>query len=369
MRTLKRAFFGFMLIALLGDGTSAHAATRRRVNQSVALGTLRQGARYPSVGSSVVFAGTVGSALGRGTIVLKVVITSHPSSAVYGFRGTTTAFYSHGTTSAAFTGTGTLHAGGRFTLAGRGHYTGGTLYRHTQRQYSFTGTAPSPPQPPPSAPPPPPAPTPACAVPAGWQSVASDADLVVIREQDPSGEYRYCDYAQPSRGFQFLARDEFCGVIGPSETCSTIDGVALSYILYHTSTAVDSPACGGPNPTRDGSSAVFAVDTTSGKTVTLVQGAGGITSAGLSPPGVGAWILFSEPCQATGPIPRTETLGAYSFRTGAVTTLDSGDPGDTTGSPPSLANLQLYRCASGCPDDTAVVAWTHDGASRYQQVS
>lgn len=363
MRTLKRAFFGCILIALLADGTSANAATRRRVNQSVALGTLRQAARYPSTGSSVEFAGTLRSALGQGTIVLHLVITSHARSAVYGFRGTSTAFYSDGSTSAAFTATGTLHTGGRFTLAGRGHYTGGTLYRLTQRQYSFTGTAPPPPQPPP------PAPTPACAVPAGWHSVASDADLIVIRGQDPSGEYRYCNYAQPSRGFQLLARDEFCGVIGPPETCSTIDGVALSYILYHTSTAVDSPACGGPNPTRDGSSTVYAVDTSSGKTVTLAQGAGGITSAGLSQPGVGAWILVSEPCQVTGPIPRTETLGAYSFRTGAVTTLDSGDPGETTGSPPSLANLQLYGCASGCPDNTAVVAWTHDGVARYQQVS
>ncbi len=181
MRTLKRAFFGCILIALLADGTSANAATRRRVNQSVALGTLRQAARYPSTGSSVEFAGMLRSALGRGTIVLNAVITSHASSSVYEFRGTSTAFYSDGSTRAAFTATGTLHTGGRFSLAGRGHYTGGTLYRLTQRQYSFTGTAPPPPQPPP------PAPTPACAVPAGWHSVASDADLIVVRGPDPSG--------------------------------------------------------------------------------------------------------------------------------------------------------------------------------------
>jgi hypothetical protein len=122
-------------------------------------------------------------------------------------------------------GTGTLYRGAHFSLAGHGHYTGGTLYRHVPRKYSFTGTAPSPPSPPP---------TPACAVPAGWQTVASDADLVMIREQNPNAEYRYCNYAEPRRGFQLLVRNQDCGIIRPPETCSTIDGVALSYILYHT---------------------------------------------------------------------------------------------------------------------------------------
>src|SRR5947199_9413751 len=37
---------------------------------------------------------------------------------------------------------GTLHPGGRFTLVGHGHYTGGTLYRHRREKYSFAGTAP-----------------------------------------------------------------------------------------------------------------------------------------------------------------------------------------------------------------------------------
>lgn len=358
MRTLGRAFFGIMLIALLADGASAHVATGRRVNQSVALGTLRQGARYPGAGSSVVLAGTVRSALGRGTIVVTVVITSHPSSTVYGFRGTSTAFYAHGTTRGAFTGTGTLHAGGRFILAGRGHYTGGSLYRHVRSRYSFSGTAPSPPQP---SPPPPP---PACAVPAGSHVVAGDAEVAVTFDGQ---EYRYCDYAVPNRGFQLLVRnDAGCGFIGPTATCATIDGVALSDIMYHTSTAVDSPACGGPNPITDGSSTVFAVDTATGNSLTLDQGSGGITSAGLSPPGVAAWIRTAAPCMVGGN-PRTEALKSFSFHTGAVTSLDTGDPGETNNSPPSLANLQLYECAATCSADTVVVAWTHDGSWRYEQ--
>ena len=357
----RRGLFGFMLMALLVGGTSAQAASLRRVNQTVTLGTLRHGAHYPNPGSSVVYTGTVRSGLGRGMIYLTVTITRHPSSAVLVFRGTSTAFYPHGTTRGAFTGTGTLHPGGRFTVAGHGHYTGGTLYRHVRSQYSFTGTAPSPPQPPP------PPPTPACAVPAGSQVVASDGEVVVIQT---SQDYRYCDYAEPSRGFQSLAnteRTEGCAIIGAVAECAQIDGVARSYILYHTWTAVDSPGCGGPNPITDGSSTVYGVDATSGSTATLAQGPGGITSAGLSAPGVGAWILTQAACWLSGNS-RTEVLDSYSFRTGAVTTLDTGDPGETISSPPSLANLQLYQCASGCSGSTAVVAWTHDGTGRYEQV-
>ena len=364
-KLISQASTGIAVLVLLlaAGGTVAQAASRRRVNQTVTLGTLRQSAGYPKPGSSVVFAGTVRSVLGRGTIVLTVTITGHPTPAVFTFRGTSAAFYPHGTTRGAFTGSGTLHPAGRFALAGHGHYTGGTLYRRAQRKYSFTGTAPSPPQPPP---PPPPA---ACAVPAGWQVVASDAEVVVILYQsDPMQEYRYCDYAEPSRGFELLVHNDSCD-LEVTVTCSTVDGVALSYILYHSSTAVDSPACGGPNPTTDGTSTVYAVDTTSGNMVTLAQGQGGITSAQLSPPGVGAWILTYNQCPYTAGNQRTETLESYSFRTGAVTTLDAGDPGETTNSPPSLANLQLYQCAPGCPANTVVVAWTHDGTWRYEQVS
>ena len=362
MRMLKYGFLGFVLIAMLAGGTGAQAASRPRVDQTVALGTLRHSAGYPKLGSSVVFAGTVSSVLGRGTIVLTVTVTGHPSSAVFMLRGTSTAFYPHGTTRGAFAGTGTLQRGGHFALVGHGVYTGGGLYRDVQRNYSFTGTAPSPPQPPP------PPPTPACAVPAGSQVVASDAEVVVIMT---SQDYRYCDYAEPSRGFQRLVnteRAEGCAIIGTPAECAQIDGVALSYILYHTWTAVDSPACGGPNPVTDGSSTVYGVDATSGKTVTLAQGAGGVTSAGISAPGVSAWILTYDECPLAGGNTRTETLGSYSFRTGGVTTLDSGDPGETTTSAPSLANLQLYQCASGCSGSTAVVAWTHDGTWRYEQV-
>jgi hypothetical protein len=83
---------------------------------------------------------------------------------------------------------------------------------------------------------------------------------------------------------------------------------------------------------------------------------------------VGAWILTYTECPFIGD-QQTETLQSFSFRTGAVTRLDTGDPGETTGSPLSLANLQLYQCATGCPANTVVVAWTHDGTWRYEQVS
>lgn len=343
-----------MALCLALGGAVAQAATRGRVNQTIKLGTLTQGAKYPSPGSSAVFAGTVRSGLGRGTIVQTITITGHPRPATFVFRGTSTAFYPHGTTRGAFTGTGTLLPGGRFTLAGHGHYTGGTLYRRVRGKYSFVGTAPLPPS------------IPACPVPAGSHVVASNGEVVVIFDGE---EYRYCDYPEPRRGFQFLVRDDNCGGAALGGTCVTIDGVALSDILYHATTFDDSPVCNGfGTPVR--SSVVYAVDAASGKAVTLDQGGGTIASAGLSPVGVGAWIRTEVPCTPSpspSGHPRSESLKSVSLRSGGVTTLDTGDPGETDRSSPSLANLQLYQCAAGCPANTVVVAWTHDGAWRYQQ--
>lgn len=352
---MKGALIGMTLTAFLAVGTAAQASSTPRV--TVALhNTLRESANYPNSGASAVYAGTVRTRkLGRGAILQTVTITSHPSSGVFKFKGTSTAYYSRGTAKSAFTGTGTLQGDGRFMLVGRGHYTGGTLYDRTRGKYSFTGTAP----------PPPPQP---CAVPAGWQTAAGDADLVVIEaESGLVQDYQYCDYADPSRGFQVLVNSDSCGLSFALETCSTVDGVALSDILYDTSNSTDSPACGGPNPVTDGSSTVYGVDTTSGRTVTLAQGPGGITSAQISPPGVAAWILTYDGCLYNGSHQRTETLEAYSFRTGQVTTLDTGDPGEPTSSPRSLANLQLYQCATTCSGNGVIIAWTHDGTWHYQQ--
>jgi hypothetical protein len=35
----------------------------------------------------------------------------------------------------------------------------------------------------------------------------------------------------------------------------------------------------------------------------------------------------------------------------------------------SLANLQLYDCAAGCPPNTTIVAWTDNGQQQYAKVS
>ncbi|MBV8935009.1 MAG: hypothetical protein JO168_25215 [Solirubrobacterales bacterium] len=349
----KRWLLGVAMTAFLASATIAQAAPRHRVNQAITLATVRQSAGYPSPGSSAVYAGTVRSGLGRGAVVQTITITGHPSPATFRFRGTSTAFYSHGTTRSAFTGTGTLQPGGRFKLAGHGRYTGGTLYRHASTKYSFTGTAPQPP------------PAPACAVPAGWQVVASDAQVVVIEDQpsNPIQEYRYCNYARSALGFQLLVRNDR----NPATTVSTVDGVALGYILYHSLDVFDSPTCGGdPNL---GSSAVYGVDTTSGHTMRLFHGGGAITAAGLSPPGVGAWIVTSDGCGAVGDNGRGEILQSFSFRTGSVTTLDTGDPGETLFTASALGSLQVYQCAAGCPADKVVIAWTHDGTVRYEQAS
>jgi hypothetical protein len=83
--------------------------------------------------------------IGDGAIVEKFQITGHPTSTTYTFKGTTIAFYSLGTFKSALTGTATAEGNGSVSLAGHGHWTGGTAaYRGAHGKYSFTGTIPPP---------------------------------------------------------------------------------------------------------------------------------------------------------------------------------------------------------------------------------
>lgn len=348
---------------VLAGCTLAQAASARSVGQTVSLAVIRHSADYPSPGSAAVYAGTVTSKLGRGAIVDRITITGHPTLTTFMFKGTSTGFYSHGTSRSSITGLATVRPDGSVALAGHGHYIGGTdAYRRVRGSYSFTGAAPA--LPPIRQPPP-------CAVPAGWKVVARDPQVVVVLNQPdyPIQEYRYCNYAHSSLGFQLLVRNDDGGLLGGEATLTTVDGVALSYLLYDSGTTVDNPVCGGPHIST---SDVYAVDTSSGHSEHLWQGPGKIASASLAPTGVGAWLVNDNdtPCQAPGGSqpPRQESLQAFDFATGMVTTLDTGDANETPGSPVSLANLELYPCAAGCPANTTVVAWTHDGAWRYAQV-
>jgi hypothetical protein len=357
------------MLAVVAIGSVAHVAmasvarpatTGDRVTVRLER-TLRQSAHYPAPGSKAVFAGRVRAGrLGGGPIVATIRIAAHRSPTVFTFKGTSTAYYSRGTALASFGGTAKLKPDGRFAVTGHGRYTGGTA--RARGRYSFTGTAPPPPSPP--------TPTPApCAVPAGSQTVAADADVVVIEDQPvfPIQAYHYCDFADPDRGFRLLVQNDDSQLLGGEATLSTVDGVAGPYVLYHSTAVVDSPACGGPQQTQ-GTTTVYALNSASGSTMTLTQGAGGVTSAQFSPPGVGAWILTHDQCPMLG-VQRTETLESFSVATGTVTTLDTSDPTDTISSPPSLADLQLYQCAGTCSGNKVVVAWTHDGTWHYQQLS
>lgn len=338
----------------------ARAASGQRVGQTVKLATLNHSAAYPSPGSTAVYSGTVRSRLGRGAIVDRIRITGHPTPTTFTFTGTSTGFYSRGTSRSRITGSATVQPDGEARLAGHGHYTGGTnAYRRVRGSYSFTGTAP--------ALPPIPQPRP-CIVAAGWKVVASDAQVVVVLNQPdwPIQEYRYCNYAHSALGFQLLAHNDDGPLLGGQATLTTVDAVALSYLVYDSGTTVDSPICGGP---RIVTSDVYALDTNSGRSEHLWQGSGKVASASLAPTGVGAWLINDTPCQGIGPPePRDESLQAFDFATATVTTLDTGDPNETPGSPFSIANLELYPCATGCPANTTVIAWTHDGAWRYAQV-
>jgi hypothetical protein len=275
MQTLIRGVSGLVLLAVLAAGASAQAATQTRA--SIALHTiLRRSANFPNPRSTAAYAGIVRSKKpGRGQIVLTITITAHRTPSTFKFSGTSTAYYSDGTLTANFTGTGTVDRNGHFDLVGHGRYTGGTLHRRGHRSYSFTAVAPAPP---------PPAPAPPCAVPDGWKVVAKDADVVVIEDTNPfalTDEDRYCSYANPSVGFRTLfTNDEHIEAV---VTYSKLDGIARGYILYDTGTAVDNPTCGRVQATR-GNSVVHAVNAKSGQTETLGRGAGAVTAAGIASP-------------------------------------------------------------------------------------
>ena len=359
---LKYSHVGVVLAGVvLAGGTLAQPASGHPVSQTVELAAIHHSTDYPSPGSTAVYSGTVRGKLGRGAIVDKIKITGHPTPRTFTFKGTSTGFYSHGTSRSRITGLATVKPDGSVALAGRGDYTDGTgADRGVGGRYSFTGTAPA--LPPIRQPP-------ACAVPAGWKVVASDAQVVVILEQPdwPIQEYRYCNYAQSSLGFELLVRNDDGALLGGTATLSTVDGVALSYLVYDSGSTVDDPTCGGP---RIVSSDLYALDTSSGRSEHLWEGSGKVASASVAPTGVGAWLVNDTGCQfgPQPPPPREESLQAFDFATATVTTLDSGDPNETSGTPFSLANLELYPCAAGCPANTTVVAWTHDGEWRYAQV-
>ena len=142
------------------------------------------------------------------------------------FKGTSTGFYSHGTSRSRITGLATVRPNGSVALAGHGHYIGGTdAYRRVRRgSYAFTGAAPgiaTDPQPSP------------CAVPSGWKVVASDAQVVAVLHQPdyPIQEYRYLNDAHSSLGFQLLVRNDDRRVAGWRGDALTVDGVVSSYLL------------------------------------------------------------------------------------------------------------------------------------------
>ena len=129
----------------LAGGTFALAAVKHHVSQTVKVSSISQSSNYPNPGSRNTSAGTVTGTLGSGAIVQKLLITGHPTVTTYTFSATSTGFYAHGTTKVSVTGTATAQANGSTTVAGHGHYTGGTgRYRGARGKFSFTGTIPPP---------------------------------------------------------------------------------------------------------------------------------------------------------------------------------------------------------------------------------
>jgi hypothetical protein len=141
---LKHRLFGVALVgAALAGGAIAQAATKRHVRQTIKLATISQSATYPNPGSKALDAGTVSGTLGGGAIVQHITITGHPHPTTYTFKGTNTSFFAHGTIKSSFSGVATAQLNGSFTVAGHGHYTGGTnAFLGARGKYSFTGSAP-----------------------------------------------------------------------------------------------------------------------------------------------------------------------------------------------------------------------------------
>ena len=131
-----------------------------------------------------------------------------------------------------------------------------------------------------------------CAVPRGWKVVVSNAQVVVILHQPtyPIQQYRYCNYARSGQGFRLFAWHDDSHYLGGYAIYTTVLGLARAYLLYQSTTYVDSPYCNGTgNPAR--SSQTYVLDTGLGITKTVPQGSGEITSALLSPTGLVASIV------------------------------------------------------------------------------
>ena len=77
----------------------------------------------------------------------------------------------------------------------------------------------------------------------------------------------------------------------------------------------------------------------------------------LTATGIAAWR--ADRCAYTKPV---EDIEALDSNTGQRATLDSASTHGV------LANLQLYRCATGCLPGTTVVAWTHDKVRRHRKI-
>ena len=141
---LNRSLLGLSLAgAVLASAALAQAASKHHFSVTVKESVISESSNYPSPGSKALRAGIVTGTFGDGAIVENIRITGHPTPTSVTFKGTTTAFYSRGTFRSVLTGIATVQANGSVSLAGHGHYIGGSAaYRGAHGRYSFTGMIP-----------------------------------------------------------------------------------------------------------------------------------------------------------------------------------------------------------------------------------
>jgi len=143
-RTLTVALVA-VITAALSAVALASTAKNHSFTSTTRLAAISTSKTFPAPGSTSLDA-SINDAHpgGRSAGITKVTITGVSAGGLTSFKSTGTNYTAQGLQFLTTKGTATVHADGSATLAGSGHYTGGTgLFKHLTGKLTFTGSQPS----------------------------------------------------------------------------------------------------------------------------------------------------------------------------------------------------------------------------------
>jgi hypothetical protein len=215
---------------------------------------------------------------------------------------------------------------------------------------------------------------PPCAVPKGWHTVARDASAVLITSKTRHAynhgadltlqEWRYC--LRATGGFRRLVS---VGTSGEDGNYDGPPGFLSSLVLAgRYASWVATWEYHGTNPEYRvqlrnlATGALTTIDLGDPTEGYACPRPAGLVSLLLAPAGVAVWQV--EGCTISSNDQRQpySMIQTPDAASGAAITLDSGVGGE-------LANLRLEQCVAGCsPAGSTIAWWTHDGSWRMAQV-